>query len=260
MTEMYEAWMCGQAPSPSIRDYLNTNMSPPIQVLTNDPIYPPGFGPYAHTSNVAGTSTPTMVPKSNNDPSSQVLHDHGYTPKEALKIPSSYPHTYQYSSLVEAEKVIKNEEHEEMTRKMKSLEQSIKKYDGHGDHVSHLKRNCNQLIGAGSKEELLMAYFGKSLMGITSEWFTDQDSSNWHTWDDLARCFVQQFQYNIDIVLDCISLSNMRKKTTKIFCEYAIRWREQAARVKPLMKESKTIDVFLQAQEPDYFHYLLFVV
>ncbi|KAK4724009.1 hypothetical protein R3W88_026788 [Solanum pinnatisectum] len=44
------------------------------------------------------------------------------------------------------------------------------------------------------------------------------------------------------------------------FREYAVTWREQAARVKPPMKESEMIDVFLQAQEPDYFYYLLFVV
>ncbi|KAK4707116.1 hypothetical protein R3W88_033330 [Solanum pinnatisectum] len=51
----------------------------------------------------------------------------------------------------------------------------------------------------------------------------------------------------------------MRKKTTENFREYAIRWREQVARVKTPMKESM-IDVFLQEQEPDYFHYLLSVV
>ncbi|KAH0776692.1 hypothetical protein KY290_008103 [Solanum tuberosum] len=52
----------------------------------------------------------------------------------------------------------------------------------------------------------------------------------------------------------------MRKKTAESFREYAIRWREQAARVKPPMKEYEMIDVFLQAQEADYFHYLLSVV
>jgi len=46
----------------------------------------------------------------------------------------------------------------------------------------------------------------------------------------------------------------------EFFCEYAVRWREQAARVKPPMKESEMIDVFLQVQEPDYFHYLLSAV
>ncbi|KAH0652987.1 hypothetical protein KY289_030665 [Solanum tuberosum] len=57
MMEMYEAWMSGQASPSSIRDYLNTIMSPPIQVSIGYSIYRPGFVPYANTSNVAGTST-----------------------------------------------------------------------------------------------------------------------------------------------------------------------------------------------------------
>ncbi|XP_049369180.1 uncharacterized protein LOC125834052 [Solanum verrucosum] len=204
MTKMYEAWMSGQAPPPSIHDYLNTNMSPHVQVSMSDPIYPLGFGPYANASNVAGTSTvrplstpmtsnplfiatvltnvvqqPIMEPKSNNDPPPKVQYDRDYTLELTFKIPSSYPHTHQYSSHVEAEKAVKNEEHEELARKMKSLEQSVrdmqglrghksvsfndlcmfphvhlpigfktpkfKKYDGHGDPVAHLKRYYNQL-------------------------------------------------------------------------------------------------------------------
>ena len=65
MAEMYEAWMSGQPPLSSIQDYFNTNMSHPIQVSTSDLIYPPGFGPYANTSNVAGTSMarPSNTPR-----------------------------------------------------------------------------------------------------------------------------------------------------------------------------------------------------
>ncbi|KAH0646617.1 hypothetical protein KY284_034501 [Solanum tuberosum] len=151
MTEIYRAWMSGQAPPSSIRDYLNANMSPPIQVSISDPIYPPGFGPYDNTSNVAGTSkvrplskpmtsnplsvptTPTnsiphpiMEPKSNSDPPPKVQCDRDYTPELTFKIPGSYPHTHQYNSLVEAEKAVRIEEHEEMARKMKSLEQSVR--------------------------------------------------------------------------------------------------------------------------------------
>ncbi|XP_015075319.1 uncharacterized protein LOC107019300 [Solanum pennellii] len=54
------------------------------------------------------------------------------------------------------------------------------KYDGHGDPIAHLKRYCNQLRGAGGKEELLMAYFGESLTGVASEWKTVSHSNqNW---------------------------------------------------------------------------------
>ncbi|KAG5595034.1 hypothetical protein H5410_036266 [Solanum commersonii] len=68
MAEMYEAWMNGQAPPSSIREYLNANMSFPIQVSTSDSVYPPGFGPYVNTSNTAGTSSvhPLNPPMMNN--------------------------------------------------------------------------------------------------------------------------------------------------------------------------------------------------
>ena len=49
----------------------------------------------------------------------------------------------------------------------------------------------------------------------------------------------------------------MKKKSTEGFREYAIRWREQAARVKPPMKESKLVEVFIQAQDETYFQHLL---
>ena len=49
----------------------------------------------------------------------------------------------------------------------------------------------------------------------------------------------------------------MKTHPSESFREYAIRWREQATRVKPPMKDYELIDVFLQAQEPDYFHCLI---
>ncbi|XP_049393462.1 uncharacterized protein LOC125857851 [Solanum stenotomum] len=316
MAEMYEVWMNGQAPPSSIREYLNVNMSFPIQVSTSDPIYPHGFELYVNTSNTAGTSSvhplnppmmnnplfmptvqtnaipqPTLAQKSNDDPIPKDQYGQGQASKLTFKIPDSYHHTHQYSSPVEVEKNTKDEEHEEIARKMRSLEQNIRNmqglgghksvsfkdlcmfpdvhlpigfktpkfdmYNGHGDPVAHLKRFCNQLRGAEGKEELLMAYFGESLTGVASKWFIDQDISRWHVWDDMAQDFIQQFQYNIDIIPDRNSLVNMKKKSSESFREYAIRWREQAVRVKPPMKDYELIDVFLQAQEPDYFHYLL---
>ncbi|PHU01565.1 hypothetical protein BC332_31352 [Capsicum chinense] len=49
----------------------------------------------------------------------------------------------------------------------------------------------------------------------------------------------------------------MKKKSTETFIEYAIRWREQAARVKPPMKESKIVEAFIQAQDETYYQNLL---
>ncbi|XP_070032552.1 uncharacterized protein [Nicotiana tomentosiformis] len=131
------------------------------------------------------------------------------------------------------------------------------KYHVHGVSVAHLKRYCNQLRGAGGKEELLMAYFGESLTGIDLEWFIYQDMSHWYVWNDMDQDFVQPFWYNVDIVPDRSSLVNIKRKPTESFRENAIKWREQAARVKPPMKEAEMIDYFLQSEDPDYVHYML---
>ncbi|XP_070040014.1 uncharacterized protein [Nicotiana tomentosiformis] len=102
-----------------------------------------------------------------------------------------------------------------------------------------------------------MAYFGESLTGIALEWYIDQDISHWHIWDDLARDFVRKFQYNIDIAPNGNSLTNFKKKTVESFREYAIKWREQAARVKSPMDEIEMVNVFLQDQEADYFQNMM---
>ncbi|XP_059312777.1 uncharacterized protein LOC132063979 [Lycium ferocissimum] len=204
-----------------------------------------------------------------------------------------YPHhsISQFNSLIDIERPAKNVEHEDMAGKMKSLEQAMKnlqglggyksvsfrdlcmfpdihlplgfktpkfeKYDGHGDPVAHLKKYCNQLRGVGVKQELLMAYFGESLTGLTSEWFIDQDVTKWHIWDDMAQEFVQQFQYNIDLVPYKKSLINLKKKSIENFREFAIRWGEQAAKVRPPLKESKIVETFLQAQNEEYYQHML---
>ncbi|PHT30253.1 CBL-interacting protein kinase 5 [Capsicum baccatum] len=68
----------------------------------------------------------------------------------------------------------------------------LAKLYGPADPVAHLRRYCNQLRGAGGKEELLMAYFRESLSGLDSEWFVDQDIDKWNSWDDLDNEFMQQ--------------------------------------------------------------------
>ncbi|XP_070017333.1 uncharacterized protein [Nicotiana sylvestris] len=174
----------------------------------------------------------------------------------------TYPQPPQFEFTAGKEKTTKTPEQEEIVRKMRSVEQSLKsiqglsghksvsyadlcmfphvhlplgfktpkfeKYDGHDNPIAHLKRYCNQLRGAGGKEELLMAYFGESL-----------------------------FQYNIDIAPDRNSLTNMKKISLESFREYALKWHEQTSKVKPPMDEVEMVTVFLQAQEADYFQNMM---
>ncbi|XP_070017617.1 uncharacterized protein [Nicotiana sylvestris] len=207
---------------------------------------------------------------------------------------NAYPQPPRYKFTTGQDNTAKSPEQEEITRKIRSMEQSLKniqglseqksvsyadlcmfphvhlplgyktpkfeKYDGHGDPIAHLKRYCNQLWGAGEKEELLMAYFRESLVGIASEWYMNQDISRWHIWDDLAWDFVRLFQYNIDIATYKNSLSNQKKKSSGSFREYAVKWHKQTTRVKPPMDETEMVSVFLQAQEADYYQNMMFVM
>jgi len=91
--------------------------------------------------------------------------------------------------------------------------------------------------GAGVKDELLIAYFGQSLSGSALEWYIRQDSSRWYTWDDRAQAFAGHFQYNLEIVPDRLTLLRTGKKPGERFREFGFRWREQAARVDPPMRE-----------------------
>ncbi|XP_070019983.1 uncharacterized protein [Nicotiana sylvestris] len=130
-------------------------------------------------------------------------------------------------------------------------------YEGHGDPVAHLRGFCSKMRGAGGKDELLIAYFGQSLSGSALEWYTRQDPARWYTWDDLAQAFIGHFQYNLEIVPDRLSLLKLEKKPGESFRKFGFRWREQAARVDPPMRESEMVDYFLQTLKPTYFGHLV---
>ncbi|XP_070025316.1 uncharacterized protein [Nicotiana sylvestris] len=181
------------------------NMRPPVAPFRNTPLV-------VSSAPVYTIPPPPPVTRPTNDPLPQVYNGQYYSPNMAFRASAPYNQTPQYESPAENEKPAKTSEPDEMARKVKSLEQNInniqgigghksvsfndlgmfphihlpqgfktpkfEKYDGHGDHITHLKRYCNQLRDAGGREGLLMAYFGESLIGVASEWFIDQDISH----------------------------------------------------------------------------------
>ena len=48
-------------------------------------------------------------------------------------------------------------------------------YDRCGDPVTHMKVYCSEMRGVGEKDDLLMAYFSKSLSGAALDWYIRQD-------------------------------------------------------------------------------------
>ncbi|XP_070049903.1 uncharacterized protein [Nicotiana tomentosiformis] len=292
MAEMYQAWVRGHPPPSFPANYPeNPTFIPPLS-QAQDPItidlspqHAPGFTPYRHypgtssqtfhapptkiTAYPAPTSAPVFVAppratlhRSSSEPTFRAPDTQYYVLEPTFKVADPYSHAPHFEPLVETEKPSRNVEQDEMFRKVKILEQSLKNmqgigsqvslaykdlclfpdvqlparfkmpkfdpYDGHGDPVAHLRGFCSNMRGAGGKDELLMAYFSQSLSGAALEWYTRQDTSRWYTWDNLAQAFARHFQ-----------------------------WREQAARVYPPMEEDEMVEYFLQALEPTYFGHLI---
>ncbi|KAF3637807.1 putative cell differentiation protein RCD1 -like protein [Capsicum annuum] len=162
------------------------------------------------------------------NPTLNISGDQCYTFEPTFKLTGLYGDAQPPEFPPNTEKPVMTEKQEKMTKKLRSLELTMKnlqglggyksvsykdlfmfpdvhlplgfkmpkfeKYNGQGNPVAHLRRYYNQLRSAGGKEELLMAYFGESPSDLASEWFVDQDIDKWNSWNDLANEFVQQFQ------------------------------------------------------------------
>ncbi|XP_070002685.1 uncharacterized protein [Nicotiana sylvestris] len=130
-------------------------------------------------------------------------------------------------------------------------------YDGCGDPVAHLRVYYNEMRSVREKDDLLMAYFSKSLTGAALDWHTRQDVGKWPILGDMAQDFVRYFQYRSGVTPYRSSLSKMEKKSEESFRKFGLRWREQTARVDTLIGEEEMVELFLQAQGPTYFSHLI---
>nr|XP_025884692.1 uncharacterized protein LOC104646013 [Solanum lycopersicum] len=139
----------------------------------------------------------------------------------------------------------------------------IPKFDtfcGVGNPMAHLRAYCDQLVGVGKDEALLMRLFSRSLCGEALEWFTSHETRQWPSWSALAKDFIDRFAYNVEIVPDRYSLEKMKQKPTESYQEFAYRWRKEAARVRPPMTEKEIVEVFVRVQEPDYYDRVILLI
>ncbi|KAF3678998.1 hypothetical protein FXO37_04096 [Capsicum annuum] len=189
MIEMHRAWANGLPPPPVPTDNPEYLSSLPPMSHTTTYLAPPAIHvfaaplpPEAPTFDVHPQVVP---PHSTREPTG----DQRYTFEPTFKLTGLCGDTHPPEFPPNTEKPIMIEEQEEMTRKLISLELTMKnlqglggvnlslgfkmpkfeKYDGHGYPSAYLRRYCNQLRGAGWKEELLMAYFRESLSGLAAE-------------------------------------------------------------------------------------------
>ena len=88
--------------------------------------------------------------------------------------------------------------------------------------MAHLRAFCDQLVGVGRDEALLMWIFSRSLCGEALEWFISHETRQWPSWNAFVKDFIDRLAYNVEIVPDRYSLEKMKQKSTEGYREFPI--------------------------------------
>ena len=83
-----------------------------------------------------------------------------------------------------------------------------------------LSRKCQKM----GTNKLLIHCFQESLTEFAARWYMKLDRGQIHTWIDLVKAFLAQYDHVVDTTLVCMALMTMEKKKTESFKEYAHRW------------------------------------
>ena len=83
--------------------------------------------------------------------------------------------------------------------------------------MDYLRAYCDQLVGVGRDEALLMRIFSRSLCREALEWFSSHETRQWPSWNALAKDFIDRCAYNIEIMPDRYSLKKIKQKSTKTY-------------------------------------------
>ena len=74
-------------------------------------------------------------------------------------------------------------------------------FGGVGNPMAHRIAYCDQLVGVGRDEALLMCLFSRSLCGEDVELFTSHKTRQCPSLNALAKEFIDKFAYNVEIIL-----------------------------------------------------------
>ena len=106
-------------------------------------------------------------------------------------------------------------------------------------------------------DKLLIHCFQEILTRSATRWYMKLDHSQIHTWIDLVKAFLTQYDHIVDITPDCMTLMPMEKKKTKSFKEYAHRWRDITSQVQPPLTKKETTFIFVNTLLEPYYEKMI---
>ncbi|WJX45728.1 hypothetical protein P8452_32589 [Trifolium repens] len=129
----------------------------------------------------------------------------------------------------------------------------FEKYKGSTCPKAHLIMYARKMSTQTSNDKLLIHYFQDSLTGAASRWYMDLDRANISSFNDLASAFIKQYNYNSYLAPDRDELRALAQKERESFKEYAQRWRELAAQIRPPLEEKELCRIFLHTLSPFFY-------
>ncbi|GAU50634.1 hypothetical protein TSUD_410280 [Trifolium subterraneum] len=136
----------------------------------------------------------------------------------------------------------------------------FEKYKGSTCPKAHLIMYARKMSTQTSNDKLLIHYFQDSLTGAALRWYMDLDRANVSSFNDLASAFIRQYNYNSYLAPDRDELRALAQKENESFKEYAQRWRELAAQIRPPMEEKELCKLFLHTLSPFFYEKMVGVV
>ena len=97
------------------------------------------------------------------------------------------------------------------------------KFTGAQCLVTHLKAYYNKMVNVVYDEKLLIHFFQDSLSDVAFTWYMRLDNTKVKKWKDLVDAFMRQYEFNIDVGPDRLSLQAMEKDNKESIREYARR-------------------------------------
>lgn len=65
-----------------------------------------------------------------------------------------------------------------------------------------------------ANEKLMMHSFQDSLSGASLDWYMQLERTHIDTWEDLAKSFLRQYKYNLDMTPNNMQLQNLSQRGT----------------------------------------------
>ena len=95
------------------------------------------------------------------------------------------------------------------------------KYNKSSCLIAYMAMFCRKMVGHTGNDKLFIHCFQKSLIESATKWYMKLDHGQIHTWTDLIKAFLAQYDHVVDIAPDRLSFMTMEKKETESFKKYA---------------------------------------